>query len=335
MKQISKRLASFSGILIVATALTLLASCSSPPTTHPTPPVSTTPATTPSASTPTAPATTPPVSTTTTSAVPKPVNPELILSSTTSVRDTGLMDVLLPMFEAQTGYKVKPIYNGTGQALALAQQGGADVVVVHSPNLELPFMAAGFGINRTLIAHNDFIILGPPSDPAKIAGMTSSAEAFKKIAAARAAFYSRGDGSGTDTKEKSIWKSATVNQTGQPWYFEANLGMGDLLRVTSEKQAYTLSDRATYLANNSTLSLDIMVENDLPLLLNIYHVIQVNPGKFSGTNIKINHDGARAFLEFLTDPKTQGVIGKFGVDKYGQQLFVPDAGKTETSLGSF
>ncbi|MEK7353318.1 MAG: substrate-binding domain-containing protein [Chloroflexota bacterium] len=334
MKFISKRLALFKSILIVGAALMLFAGCSSPqapaPAAPPTPrvfPIPTRPLT------PVTPAT-PPVTTPTTPAVSKPANPELILSSTTSVRDSGLMDVLIPMFEAQTGYKVKPIYNGSGQAIALAQQGGADVVIVHSPNLELPFMASGAGQNRTLIAHNDYIILGPPSDPAKIAGMTSPAEAFKKIGAAKIAFYSRGDGSGTDSKEKSIWKSASVNQTGQPWYFEANLGMGDLLRVTSEKQGYTLSDRATYLANKSTISLDIMVQGD-PILLNIYHVIEVNPGKFSGTNIKINHDGARAFVEFITDPKTQEVIGEFGVDKYGQPLFFPDAGKTEASLGSY
>ena len=330
MKHVSKRLVLFKGIFIIVAALILLAGCASPQAPSPT-----IPTTTPPVSTPTTPAATPPAVTTTTPAVPKPANPELILSSTTSVRDTGLMDVLLPMFEAQTGYKVKPIYNGTGQAIALAQNGGADIIIVHSPSSELPFMNNGYGINRTLIAHNDFIILGPPSDPAKIKGMTSSAEAFKKIAAAKATFYSRGDGSGTDTKEKSIWTSASTNQTGQPWYFEANLGMGDLLRVTSEKQGYTLSDRATYLANKSTISLDIMVQNDLPILLNIYHVIEVNPAAFSGTNIKINHDGARAFLKFLIDPKTQEVIGNFGVDKYGQQLFIPDAGKTEASLGSY
>ena len=325
----SKRLTLFKSILIAAAGLILLAGCSSPQAPAPTTPAPANPP--PDAYT--RPATTPPEVKPTTPAVPKPSNPELILSSTTSVRDTGLMDVLLPMFEAQTGYKVKPIYNGSGQAIALAQAGGADVVIVHSPSLELPFMASGAGINRTLIAHNDYIVLGTPSDPAKIAGLTSAAEAFKKIAAAKSPFYSRGDGSGTDTKEKSIWKSASVNQTGQPWYFEANLGMGDLLRVTSEKEAYTLSDRATYLANKSTISLDIMVQGD-PTLLNIYHVIEVSPDKF-GTSIKINNAGARAFRRFLIDPKTQEVIGKFGLDKYGQALFVPDAGKTEASLGSY
>ena len=335
MKFIAKRLTLFKGVLVAAAAMMLLAGCASPQAPAPTGLTATPiiePAPTPSASTPSIPATTPSEATAT-PAVPKPANHELILSSTTSVRDSGLMDVLIPMFEAQTGYKVKPIYNGSGQAIALAQAGGADVVIVHSPSLELPFMASGAGINRTLIAHNDYIVLGTPSDPAKIAGMASPGEAFKKLAAAKSPFYSRGDGSGTDTKEKSIWKSASVNQTGQPWYFEANLGMGDLLRVTSEKEAYTLSDRATYLANKSTISLDIMVQGD-PTLLNIYHVIEVSPDKF-GTSIKINNAGARAFRRFLIDPKTQEVIGKFGVDKYGQPLFFPDAGKTEASLGSY
>ena len=262
---------------------------------------------------------------------PRPANPELILSSTTSTRDSGLMDVLVPMFQKQTGYQLKPIYNGSGQAMALGQQGAADVLLVHAPASEVAFMQAGWGINRQLVMHNDFIIVGPPSDAAGIKGMTSAIEALKKIAAAKAAFYSRGDNSGTDQLEKSLWKTAGIAPKGQPWYFEANLGMGDLLRVTSEKAAYTITDRATYLANLKTLSLDILLQGDPPLI-NIYHVIQVNPEKFP--SIKINAEGARAFVEFMVSTAAQQVIAGFGVDKYGQPLFFPDAGKKESDLGS-
>lgn len=262
---------------------------------------------------------------------PKPANPDLILSSTTSTRDSGLMDVLVPIFVQKTGYNLKPIYNGSGQAMALGQKGQADVLLVHAPDSEVTFMQAGYGINRRLVMHNDFIIVGPSTDPAGIKGMTSAIDAMKKMAAAKVDFYSRGDNSGTDQLEKKLWTTAGITQKGQPWYHEANLGMGDLLRVASEKQAYTITDRATYLANKATLSLDILVQGD-PVLLNIYHVIQVNPQKFP--NISINADGAKAFSDFMVDPATQQIIGKYGVDKYGQPLFFPDAGKTEAELGS-
>jgi len=265
---------------------------------------------------------------TATPAPPKPANPELILSSTTSTRDSGLLDVLIPIFEQKTGYNVKPIYNGSGAAMALGEKGEADVLLVHAPDSEVKFMQAGNGISRRLIMHNDFVIVGPSADPAGIKGATSAIDAMKKIAAAKIAFYSRGDNSGTDQLEKKLWKTAGITPD-KAWYFEANLGMGDLLRVASEKAAYTITDRATYLANQKTLSLDILVQGD-PVLLNIYHVIQVNPQK----STKINADGAKAFADFMVDPQTQLMISKFGADKYGQPLFFSDADKTEADLGS-
>jgi tungstate transport system substrate-binding protein len=265
----------------------------------------------------------------------KPTNPEIIMASTTSTRDSGLMDVLIPIFEQQTGYTVKPIYVGSGAAMTMGQQGNADVLLVHSPTAELKFMDGGYGINRRLVMHNDFIIVGPPSDPAGIKGTTSAVDALKKISEAKNNFYSRGDNSGTDALEKSLWKQIGItvqdNSTTNPsWYIEGGTGTGmlDLLRIASEKVGYTITDRATYLANHDVLNLDIMVQGD-PVLLNIYHVIQVNPEKFPN----VNAEGARSFSDFMVDPATQAIIAKYGVDKYGQPLFFPDAGKTEAELG--
>lgn len=269
-------------------------------------------------------------------AAPKPANPEIIMSSTTSTRDSGLMDVLLPVFQQKTGYVVKPIYNGSGAAMALGQQGNADVLLVHSPAAEVTFMQGEYGVNRRLVMHNDFIIVGPSADPAGIKGMTSAVDAFKKIAAAKANFYSRGDNSGTDAMDKSLFGKAGVTvkdgaATNPAWYIEGGAGTGmlDLLRVASEKSGYVLTDRATYLANQKVLTLSIMVQGD-PLLLNIYHVIQVNPAKWP----KVNAEGAKAFSDFMVDPATQTLIGQYGVAQYGAPLFFPDAGKTEAQLGS-
>jgi tungstate transport system substrate-binding protein len=275
--------------------------------------------------------------TTTTTTVTKPANPEIIMASTTSTRDSGLMDVLIPIFEAKTGYIMKPVYVGTGAAIKMGQEGNADVVLVHSPSQEKPFVDSGAGINRKLVMHNDFIIVGPPSDPAGIKGMTSAPDSFQKIANAQSIFYSRGDKSGTDTAEKAIWKKINItvadNATTNPaWYIEGGAGTGmlDLLRIASEKVAYTLTDRATYLAGKSTLDLVIMVQGD-PSLLNIYHVIEVNSDKFPN----INAAGAKAFAEFMVSKEAQDIIATFGKDKYGEPLFFPDAGKTEASLGSY
>jgi tungstate transport system substrate-binding protein len=252
----------------------------------------------------------------------------LILATTTSTQDTGLLDTLIPIFEKQTGYFVKTIAVGSGQAMAMGQKGEADVLLVHSPAAEEKFMAEGFGVNRRLVMHNDFVIVGPADDPAKIKGLKSAAEAFKKIAAAQALFLSRGDNSGTHAKEKQIWKAAGVKYEGEKWYQQTGLGMGQTLNVAAEKKAYTLTDRGTYLALAKTLKLDILVQGDA-VLLNIYHVMEVNPQKWP----KVNFAAAKAFADFMVSRETQEVIRTFGVDKYGSPLFFPDAGKNEADLG--
>jgi tungstate transport system substrate-binding protein len=263
-----------------------------------------------------------------TAAPAAPANPELILATTTSTQDSGLLDVLVPAFEQQSGYKVKVVAVGTGQALKMGEEGNADVLLVHAPSSEKPFMDSGFGTDRRLVMHNDFIIVGPVADPAEIKGSTP-ADAFKAIFDAGASFVSRGDNSGTNTKELSIWKNANLDPKGKAWYIESGQGMGATLTITSEKGAYTLTDRATYLANKANLQLDILVEGD-PSLLNVYHVIAVNPEKWP----KVNTAGAKAFADFITSPETQqNIIGKFGVEKFGQPLFFPDADKTDADLG--
>lgn len=258
----------------------------------------------------------------------QPQHKNIILATTTSTQDSGLLDVLLPVFEKSTGYFVKTIAVGSGQAMAMGQKGEADVLLVHSPDAEKKFMAEGYGVNRRLVMHNDFIIVGPKNDPAGIKGSRSSIEAFRKIASTSAVFMSRGDNSGTDAKEKSIWKAAGINPEGQKWYQQTGLGMGQTLSVAAEKKTYTLADRGTYLALKKNLGLDILVEGDA-VLLNIYHVIEVNPAKWP----KVNSAGAKAFSDFMVGRQTQDIIRKFGVEKYGSPLFFPDAGKKEDALG--
>ena len=253
-----------------------------------------------------------------------PAQKNVILATTTSTQDSGLLDVLIPLFEKKTGYFVKTIAVGSGQAMAMGQKGEADVLLVHSPDAEKKFMAGGFGVDRLIVMHNDFIVLGPSADPAAIKGAKTTPEAFKKIAAAGALFLSRGDNSGTDAKEKGVWKAAGINPAGQKWYQETGLGMGQTLNVANEKNGYTLADRGTYLAMKKNLSLAILKEGD-PILLNVYHVIQVNPAKWP----KVNKDGAKAFSDFMVSAETQGIIKTFGVEKYGGPLFFPDAGKPE------
>ena len=252
----------------------------------------------------------------------------IILATTTSTQDSGLLDVLLPIFEKETGYFVKTIAVGSGQAMAMGQKGEADVLLVHSPEEEKKFMAEGYGINRRLVMHNDFIIVGPPGDPAKIKGEKSSVESFKKIASARVLFLSRGDNSGTHAKEKAIWEAAGINPEGEKWHQETGLGMGQTLSVASEKKGTTLTDRGTYLALKKNLGLDILVEGDA-VLLNIYHVIEVNPAKWP----RVNNPGAKSFSGFMVSKETQGIIKTFGVDKFGSPLFFPDADKKEEKLG--
>lgn len=239
------------------------------------------------------------------------------------------MDALIPIFQQKTGYRIKPIYVGSGAAMTMGERGEADVLLVHAPDSEVKFMQAGHGVNRKLVMHNDFVIVGPSSDAAGIKGMTSALDAIKKIAASNVIFVSRGDNSGTNQLELKLWKAASVNVTEQSWYQSSGQSMGATLSIASEKGAYTITDRATYLATQKNLTLSILAEGD-PVLLNIYHVIQVNPQKSD----KINADGAKAFADFMIDPATQEIIRTFGVDKYGQPLFFPDADKTEADLSS-
>ncbi len=252
----------------------------------------------------------------------------IILATTTSTQDSGLLDVLLPVFEKKTGYLVKTIAVGSGQAMAMGERGEADVLLVHSPAAEKKFMTAGNGINRKLVMHNDYIIVGPGEDPAKIKGTKSTPDAFKKIASAKGLFLSRGDNSGTNAKEKEVWKAAKINPEGEKWYQQTGLGMGQTLNVAAEKKGYTLTDRGTYLALKKNLGLAILVERDA-ILLNIYHVIEVNPAKWP----KVNAAGAKAFSDFMVAKETQDIIKTYGVDKYGSPLFFPDAGKREEELG--
>jgi tungstate transport system substrate-binding protein len=252
----------------------------------------------------------------------------IILSTTTSTQDSGLLDVLIPIFEKKTGYFVKTIAVGSGQAMAMGQKGEADVLLVHSPTAEKKFVAEGYGINRRLIMHNDFIIVGPSEDSAKIKGLKLASEAFKKIASAKALFLSRSDKSGTHSKEMDIWKTSGIKPEGEKWYQQTGLGMGQTLNVTAEKKGYTLADRGTYLALKKNLGLDILVEGDA-ILLNIYHVIEVNPTKWP----KVNVPGGKAFADFMVSNETQGIIKTFGVDKFGSPLFFPDVGKKEDELG--
>jgi tungstate transport system substrate-binding protein len=252
----------------------------------------------------------------------------IILATTTSTQDSGLLDVLIPMFEKKTGYFVKTIAVGSGQAMAMGQKGEADVLLVHSPAAEKKFVAEGYGVNRRIIMHNDFIVVGPGEDPAKIKGTKSTPDSFKKISASGALFLSRADKSGTHTKEMGIWQAAGINPEGQKWYQQTGLGMGQTLNVASEKKGYTLADRGTYLALKKNLSLDILMEGDA-ILLNIYHVIEVNPAKFS----KVNVGGGKAFADFMVSKEVQDIIKTFGVEKFGSPLFFPDAGKKEEELG--
>jgi tungstate transport system substrate-binding protein len=251
---------------------------------------------------------------------------EVILATTTSTQDSGLLDVLVPLFEQQTGYVVKTISVGTGAALALGARGEADVVLVHAPASEKQWMAQGNGTERLLVMHNDFVIVGPADDAAHINGLSSAVDALRTIATTQSLFVSRGDNSGTHQLELALWKQAGTDPKGQSWYIESGSGMGQTLSIADQKQAYTMSDRATWLSQSKRLRLAILVEGD-PALFNVYHVMPVNPAKFP--NVKINVAGGRAFADFLVAPGTQQVIANFGRDTYGQQLFIPDAGKPD------
>jgi tungstate transport system substrate-binding protein len=234
------------------------------------------------------------------------------------------------MFETSSGYRVKTVSVGTGAALALGSRGEADVVLVHAPEAEKEWMAQGNGTERVLVMHNDFVIVGPPDDPAGINGEKSALAALKKVADKGAPWVTRDDNSGTDQLEKALWKSAGLAPKGQPWYLVSGQGMGATLTLADQKNAYTITDRATYLARKGTLQSTIGVEGDR-LLLNVYHVMPVNPARFP--SVKVNVEGGQAFARFLVAAETQKVIGDFGKDKFGQPLFFPDAGKNEEEVG--
>lgn len=249
----------------------------------------------------------------------------VLLATTTSFQDSGLLEVLVADFQKRSGYKVRPIAVGTGQALALGASGDADVLVVHAPPSEREFMAAGHGARRMLVMHNDFVIVGPRGDPARLTGLTTF-EALRFLAENKATFISRGDRSGTHLQEMELWKKAGI-EPGGSWYVQAATGMGQTLIIASEKRAYTLTDRGTYLARRHALELQIVVENDPPLL-NPYHVITLDPRKHPSVNV----GGADAFADYLVSREAQELIGNFGRAVFGQPLFFPDAGKREEDL---
>ena len=243
----------------------------------------------------------------------------IILATTTSTQDSGLLDVLVPRFEAEHSIEVKVIAVGTGAALRMAATGDADVVLVHAPDAERTYVDSGNLVEGRRVMHNDFVIVGPPEDPAGVRGLKAAADAFKAIAA-RGAFISRGDDSGTHKQELALWAAAGVDHRSLAKREETGQGMGATLNVADQKRAYTLTDRGTYLALRQRLGLTIAFEGD-PTLQNIYHVYVVNPAKHK--NIRI--EGARAFVAFLVSPAIQHVIADFKRQEYGQSLFFPDA----------
>lgn len=245
-------------------------------------------------------------------------NRTLILATTTSTQDSGLLDVLVPAFERGSGYRVKTIAVGSGQALELGRRGEADVVLAHSPAAELELMRTGVASRRLLVMHNDFVVVGPSSNPAGIGGR-SATTAFRRIARAHARFISRGDDSGTNAFELKLWAAAKIEPSGD-WYEESGQGMAATLRIADEKRAYTLSDRGTYLATSRNSDLKVLVEGD-PALRNVYHVIDMN--RRAGE--RVNTAGAQAFARWIVSVPAQRLIGSFGRKTFGRSLFTPDA----------
>jgi tungstate transport system substrate-binding protein len=255
-----------------------------------------------------------------------PTRRDILLATTTSTQDSGLLDVLVPLFEQKRGYLVKTIAVGSGQSLAMGARGDADLVLAHAPGLERKYVAEGAFVSRRMVMHNDFVLVGPPADPARIRELHRVRDVFARLLEVKAPFVSRGDRSGTHLLEMSLWEKTGQAPSGN-WYIQVGQGMGAALNVASEKGAYTLTDRGTYLALKRRLQLEVVFEKDRPLI-NIYHVMEVNPARHA----KVNQAGARAFGEFLVGAEAQEIIRKFGVEKYGQPLFFPDAGKTEADF---
>jgi tungstate transport system substrate-binding protein len=245
--------------------------------------------------------------------------PTLTLATTTSTQDSGLLDVLVPMFRDRMGITVKIVAVGTGQALELGRRGDADVLLVHDPVSEERFMAEGHGSQRRPVMFNDFVLVGPEQDPAGVRGETSIGRAFAALQRTGSPFVSRGDESGTHQKEKQVWKQANVEPRGD-WYIRAGAGMGQVLRMASEKQAYTLTDRGTFLAQGKALGLVILSQGD-PLLKNQYSVLLLNPEKHPA----IHQQAARQLADFLISAETQRAIAEFGRDRFGEPLFFPNA----------
>jgi tungstate transport system substrate-binding protein len=242
-------------------------------------------------------------------------------ASTTSTLNSGLLDYLMPLFEKKSGIEVDVVAVGTGAAIQIGKRGDADVVMVHAKDQELQALAEGYFVNRHDLMYNDFVIIGPANDPLKLKGMKSAVEAFQKIAAAGTPFVSRGDKSGTHTKELAIWKAAGLDPKGQQWYLEVGQGMEKTQRIANEKRAYTLTDRGTWLAtkDKDKLHMVIGLEGD-PVLFNQYGVMAVNPAKHK----EVKYQEAIAFIDWLISPEGQLAIGAFK-DRYGNQLFVPNA----------
>ena len=244
----------------------------------------------------------------------------MVLATTTSTQDSGLLDYFLPLFEKDTGIKVKVFAKGTGEALEVAKRGDADGLLVHAKAQELQFVKDGFGTERLEVMYNDFIVVGPKDDPAKLKEKAPSdaLEAFKLLSSSKATFISRGDKSGTNTKELAIWKSAGIKPKGD-WYVSAGKGMGAVLQMADEKKAYTLTDRATYLSMKDKLHLDIVTEKGKDLL-NQYALIRLDSSKN-----KIKTKEANEFIDWMLSEKGQKLIGEFGKEKYGRPLFIPNA----------
>jgi tungstate transport system substrate-binding protein len=258
----------------------------------------------------------------------QPANPTLLLATTTSTQDSGLLDLLVPDFERQSGYSVKTVAVGTGQALALGARGEADVLLVHAPEAELQWMRDGHGVDRRLVMYNDFVVIGPPTDPASVSGAPTAPDVMQRIATYGTTFVSRGDNSGTHQLELQLWRAAGLDPRGQSWYLESGHGMGQTLTVSNEKLAYTITDRGTFLARQRTLDLTITAAG-YAAFLNVYHVIGVDPSK----SPLINAQGARAFADFIVSAETQQVIREFGVDRFSQPLFSPAAHLSDEELG--
>lgn len=250
---------------------------------------------------------------------------QVLLATTTSTRDAGLLDSLLPVFERRTGLKVKVIAVGSGQALEMGRRGDADVVLTHAPDAERILADSGYFLRRRLVMHNDFLVVGPARDPAGLRGMNDAVAAVRRIAERHGLFISRGDRSGTHLLEQKLWRLAGIRLPSEgEWYVEAGQGMAATLQMADQKRAYTISDRATYLSWRDKLELVPLAEGD-PLFYNVYHVMDVNPRNAP----RVNSEGGRALADFFVSAEAQALIGEFGRARFGQSLFVPDAGKPD------